>query len=195
MLYYSSMKKKKVYGPSPRVDQSHLRRLLDEAVLNHNQMAKELGVSVPTVVRTMRALGWKSVKGHGSPMEKNYFWNGGRCRDADGYILLKRPGHPYANNSGYVREHRLVMEQKLGRYLLPTETVHHKDEDHANNAIDNLELYPTNGEHLREHMLDGSIPRDPITGRLVKKMQSPSRLRRQRQATPNHCLSKSDDRA
>lgn len=189
------MSKKKVYGPSPSVDRLHLRRLLDEAVLNHDQMAKELGVSVATVVRTMRALGWSSVKGRGSPMEKNYFWQGGRCRDADGYILLKRPAHPYANNNGYVREHRLVMEHKLGRYLLPTETVHHKDEDHANNAIENLELYATNGAHLREHLLDGSIPRDPVTGRLVRKPRSPSRDRRQRQAKPNLCPSRNDGRA
>jgi len=161
--------KKKVYGPSPRVDQLKLRTLLDEARLSHEEMARSLGVSPPTLTRTMRALGWRSVKGRGSPMEKNYFWKGGRAIDDDGYVLLKAPGHPHATKAGYVREHRLVMEQKLGRLLLPTEIVHHRDGDRANNEEWNLELYGSNGDHLREHMAEGSIPRCPKTGRLVRK--------------------------
>ena len=161
--------KKKIYGPSPSIDQDRLRHMLDEAVLNMQQMAAALGVSVPTVTRTMRALGWKSVKGRGSPMEKNYFWNGGRMTDDDGYILVKKPDHPHANNNGYVREHRLRMEKKLGRYLTRREVVHHKDLDRSNNELSNLELHASNGDHLREHMREGSIPRCPVTGRLVKR--------------------------
>ncbi len=192
MTYVPRMAKKKIYGPSPRVDQAYLRRLLDEAVLSHDQMAAALGVSVPTVVRTMRALGWSSVKGRGLPMEKNYFWRGGRCLDADGYVLVKSPDHPHATKAGYVLEHRLVMERRLGRYLLPSEVVHHKDENPANNADDNLVLHASNGAHLREHLADGSIPRDPATGRLVQKPQSRSRLRRQKQAKPIPPASGSD---
>lgn len=36
--------------------------------------------------------------------------------------------------------HRLIMSQALGRRLLSTETVHHKDGDRANNALSNLQL-------------------------------------------------------
>src|SRR5262245_38465839 len=57
---------------------------------------------------------------------RNAGWRGGRTVDKSGYVLLLRPEHPYANRHGYVREHRLVMEQVLGRYLLPTEVVHHE---------------------------------------------------------------------
>lgn len=147
--------------------------MLDEAELSHPEMAARLGCSVATVVRTMRALGWRSVKGHGSPLERNHFWRGGRSIDSDGYVLVKVPEHPNANNNGYVREHRLVMEQSLGRLMTRREVVHHKDGDRANNHLHNLELHQSNGDHLREHMADGSIPRCKVTGRLVTKAQSP----------------------
>lgn len=81
-------------------------------------------------------------------MENNPRWKGGKMVDPDGYILIKRPDHPHCNRHGYVREHRLVMEEKLGRYLEPTEVVHHLDDDPSNNHPDNLEIFSSNTEHL-----------------------------------------------
>lgn len=47
-------------------------------------------------------------------------------------------------------QHRFVMERKLGRKLLSTEHVHHKDGDTHNNRLSNLEIV-TASEHAKEH--------------------------------------------
>jgi hypothetical protein len=62
-----------------------------------------------------------------------------------GYVYIYVPDHPYVKDHPYKRvaEHRLVMEQMLGRYLYPWELVHHKDTIKAHNDPDNLELWVT----------------------------------------------------
>ncbi len=86
-------------------------------------------------------------------MEKNPQWKGGKIKDRHGYILIKVCGHPCANSLGYVREHRLVMEKKLGRYLKKGEVVHHVNHNKADNRSKNLVLYSSGGKHLvAEHI-------------------------------------------
>ena len=50
----------------------------------------------------------------------------------------------------WVWEHRLVVQQLLGRPLVDEEAVHHRDLDCANNALVNLVLLPT-PVHLALH--------------------------------------------
>lgn len=96
--------------------------------------------------------------------ENNPNWKGGRMIDKHGYMLVFCPNHPNCNRHGYVREHRLVMEQRLDRYLGPKEVVHHIDRNRQNNDIENLKLYGSNGDHLAEE-LEGRAPNWTEEGR------------------------------
>ena len=87
---------------------------------------------------------------HGS---NNPRWNGGKhLKYSSGYIEISCPSHPYADQRGYVYEHRLVMEKHIGRYLLPEEIVHHKDLNKTNNDISNLQIV-TASEHTKIHSM------------------------------------------
>lgn len=67
-------------------------------------------------------------------------YKGGRTKDKHGYILISKPNHPYKNATGYVREHRLVMEKHISRYLKPNEKVHHINGIKYDNRIENLTI-------------------------------------------------------
>ena len=74
-----------------------------------------------------------------------------KVKHTQGYIMLWTPGHPYAKN-GYVLEHRLKMEEYMGRFLNKEEVVHHIDGDKTNNSIENLILLNNQSEHMKLEM-------------------------------------------
>jgi len=86
--------------------------------------------------------------------KKHPQWKGGRKKRKNGYHEIYCPSHPYAHDK-YVCEHRLIMEQHLGRYLKPEEVVHHINGDIHDNRIENLELFPSNKEHMEFHTKEG----------------------------------------
>jgi hypothetical protein len=97
-------------------------------------------------------------------------WKGGRNRHVSGYIKVKAGGHPAADRDGYVMEHRLVMEQALGRRLLPSERVHHKNGNRADNRPENLELWAILGRkdpagQRLEDLLNEVLSQPEITDR------------------------------
>lgn len=87
----------------------------------------------------------------------------GRHLASHGYVLLTGlKGHPMASRNGQVYEHRWVASQMLGRLLLPTERVHHKDHNKANNDPSNLEVYASQAEHFVQHRTrESRLPGEP----------------------------------
>ena len=77
-------------------------------------------------------------------------WKGGKITYIQtGYIRIYRPKHPLADHQGYVKEHRLIMEEKLGRYLKRNEVIHHINGNKSDNRIENLALYDRQSEHRK----------------------------------------------
>lgn len=75
--------------------------------------------------------------------EKHHSWKGG-INLKNGYRTLK------VKTGLYIFEHRLIMENTIGRKLFGNEIVHHLDGNKLNNSKDNLVLI-NNSEHTRLH--------------------------------------------
>jgi len=75
--------------------------------------------------------------------------------------IVRHPGLGYVSEAGYKRikafgkraymEHRFIMEQHLGRRLLKSEIVHHKNQNRLDNRLKNLQVM-TIGEHTAHHL-------------------------------------------
>lgn len=91
----------------------------------------------------------------------NHNWKGGRSLCSDGYIRVKLysadPLWLMANKSGYVREHRYVMAQSIGRTLESWEIVHHKNSQRDDNRLENLELLKDMTHHVPSMALEQRI--------------------------------------
>jgi len=84
--------------------------------------------------------------------EKNSNWKGGVHHRQDGYILVRKGVmNKECKGKRYDLQHRLIMEQHLGRELKDSEVVHHKNEDTKDNRIENLELIESQSFHAKLH--------------------------------------------
>lgn len=82
----------------------------------------------------------------------NAMWKGGRSVASNGYVLIRvGTDHLLADVRGYAYEHRLVASETIGRPLLPTEQVHHKNGVKVDNRPENLEVKSGVAEHRLLH--------------------------------------------
>lgn len=85
----------------------------------------------------MHFLRWKKSGNVGGVGPKHNPPGMSYCITGDGYVIVSNPSNPLKR----IMEHRLIMENFLGRKLLKEETIHHKNGVKNDNRIENLELW------------------------------------------------------
>lgn len=94
--------------------------------------------------------------------------------DRNGYWYVFVENHPNRNKQGYVPEHHLIMEKKLGHFIEDGFVVHHINEDKKDNRIENLEYMSSsehNSLHIKENHKKGVINTAEQRKRASKRMK------------------------
>ena len=143
--------------PCKNWDIDQIRKWVEDDGLTHKIIGEKLGCANQTISKICKKHGIKTQRVGARSGHLHKSWKGGRIL-LKGYYYLYMPEHPNCTKKRRFAEHRLVMEQKLGRYLTSKEVVHHIDGNSKNNNPDNLMVFGSNGEHLAEE-LSGRVPR------------------------------------
>jgi len=91
----------------------------------------------------------------GARSTRRHVWPGDSFLLDTGYVKVYRPDHPRAWRSGWMMQHRLVMEQMAGRPLESFEEVHHRNGVRHDKRPENLELWDTSqpaGQRVMDKM-------------------------------------------
>ena len=169
-----------------RGDVQTAHRILDMARNGYfsHEIAEATGKTPKAIQKFFRRYDFPTLHNFAPPLrEDRQGWNGG-VKIVKGYAYSRTPGHPHASTYGeYVAVHRLEMGKKLGRYLLPSEVVHHIDGDPSNNDPSNLEVFENNGKHLAA-TLAGRVPNWSEDGkrRIAASTAKHNRLRKSKKA-------------
>ncbi|MFI8301532.1 HNH endonuclease [Streptomyces nigra] len=97
-------------------------------------ICKADGCDLP-VKRNRKGVGMGLCQGHWDTSGARRRRLESRYYNSQGYVILK------LEDGRSLGEHRHVMEQRLGRQLVPGETVHHKNGVRDDNRLENLELW------------------------------------------------------
>lgn len=95
--------------------------------------------------------GKKHSEKHIENLTKNNFVRINSAPHFGNYVNKKAIGHPFADKKGCVKEHRLIMEKHLRRYLTKEECVHHINNIRNDNRIENLQLMKSISAHNKLH--------------------------------------------
>jgi hypothetical protein len=169
---------------SGRIPTEELRKLYIDEKLSTRQIGARVGKSGRTVVQWLKEAGIQartnSESRFGRALPDSAILASVRARrkhvvPGRSDIGYKVDGYGYVQiwdeeSQCYHKEHRMVMERKLGRPLLPTEDVHHINEIKTDNREENLELKASRSEHLKLHAEErgrtpeGRFPSDGAKG-------------------------------
>ena len=122
----------------------------------------------------------KPARGRRGPA--NGRWKGGRRAHALGYVLVN-----LGPELGERLEHRLVMEQHIGRPLRSDEHVHHRNGIKNDNRIENLELL-TRQQHIELHAMERRGQRSPASWATVSCLRCGIAFQRLRKWVEAHPL-------
>ena len=132
---------------------------LSDVTLSSAEIAALVGISRRYVSKIQLKKNLPRLPEGGRPGDKNHQFVCGRRIGRDGYVLVtadkdhlsarKRPHR----QGRIIFEHRLVLENALGRYLLPGEVVDHIDGITLHNSVSNLRSFQTNADHLHATLL------------------------------------------
>lgn len=143
---------------NPFYGKKHSKESIEKNKVSHvGQVAWNKGKTGIYSEETLKKMRFNRAKQVG---EKHPHWQGGR-RNFRGYVAIYSPLHPFKDKNNCVREHRLVMEKHLGRFLSKTETIHHVNGIKSDNRLENLKLFSSNQEHLTYHGKQGTIKGRP----------------------------------